>query len=60
MEKELQDEMINGDQNRYAIFAGYTPDTDPLFSVNWRGYMTARAGKIGKNSPWYISDNGLT
>ena len=48
------------DEHRYAIFAGHYPDDDPLFSVNWRGYMTARAGKIGHSQPWYITDYGLT
>lgn len=53
-------QFLVNDKNTYAIFAGYTPTTTPLFSVNWRGYMTARAGKIGEKSPWYISDEGLT
>ena len=55
--------IYDNDKDRYAIYAGYNAPTildDPLFSVNWRGYMTARAGRIGKNNPWYISDNGLT
>jgi len=55
--------LYDNDKDRYAIYAGYNAPTvlnDPLFSVNWRGYMTARAGRIGKNNPWYISDNGLT
>lgn len=57
-----------GDSNRYAIYAGYeSPLTCyadeapyPFFSVRWNGYMTARHGKIGYDSPWYISDAGLT
>lgn len=52
--------LISSTDNRYAIFAGYNPDSDPLFSVNWRGYFTARSGKIGNTSPWYIADRGLT
>ena len=57
--------LYDADKNRYAIYAGYNPPNqvggvDPLFTVNWRGYMTARAGKIGTTSPWYISDEGLT
>jgi len=59
--KTLYDE----DKDRYAIYCGYDAPTilnakPPLFTVNWRGYMTARAGKIGYESPWYISDYGLT
>ena len=54
------DDLLIDDKNKYAIFAGYTPTSIPLFSVNWRGYMTVRAGKIGEKSPWYISDEGLT
>lgn len=58
-------EIYTNDMNRYAIYAGYNDpkletEPNPLFSVNWRGYMTARAGKIGKESPWYITDYGLT
>jgi hypothetical protein len=52
--------LIVNDKDQYMIFAGYTPTDTPLFSVNWRGQMTARAGRIGENSPWYITDNGLT
>jgi hypothetical protein len=57
--------LYDADKNRYAIYAGYNPPgqtggVDPVFTVNWRGYMTARAGKIGTTSPWYISDEGLT
>lgn len=57
--------LYDADKNRYAIYAGYNAPgqaggVDPLFTVNWRGYMTARAGKIGTTSPWYISDEGLT
>lgn len=56
------------DPNRYAIYTGYeSPLTcyadeapNPFFSVRWNGYMTARHGKIGYDSPWYISDAGLT
>ena len=57
--KEYAD-LMEACDNRYAIFAGYTPTSDPLFSVNWRGYFTARSGKIGNTSPWYIADRGLT
>ena len=57
--------LYDNDKNRYAIYAGYNSPyaaggVDPLFSVNWRGYMTARAGKIGSSSPWFITDYGLT
>ena len=48
------------DEHRYAIFAGHYADSNPLFSVNWRGFMTARAGRIGADSPWWIHDHGLT
>lgn len=53
------------DKNRYAIYCGYDDPTitaakPPLFTVTWKGYMTARAGRIGYNSPWYVSDQGLT
>ena len=58
-------DLYAADKNRYAIYCGYDDPTiasakPPLFTVNWRGYMTARAGKIGYESPWYISDYGLT
>lgn len=46
------------ESDKYAIFAGYNKN-NPLFTVNWKGYMSARAGKIGETSPWYISDEGL-
>jgi len=58
--KDIQEFLDASYENRYAIFAGYQYDHDPLFSVNWRGYMTARAGKIGDSAPWYITDHGLT
>lgn len=57
---ELDQLYIDDDEHKYAIFAGYDPDVDPIFSVNWRGYMTARAGKIGYTSPWWLTDYGLT
>lgn len=57
----------NESDNKYMIYAGYAPPDSiysndiktPMFTVDWRGYFTARAGKIGLNSPWFISDNGL-
>ena len=64
MQKILFEE---SDSNKFAIYTGYQSPfyggqyaTDPFFSVRWNGYMTARHGKIGKDSPWYISDAGLT
>lgn len=58
-------ELYAQDKNRYAIYCGYDDPTitaakPPLFTVTWKGYMTARAGRIGYNSPWYVSDQGLT
>mgnify|MGYP003404410149 CR=1 FL=1 len=52
---------LNGNEDiDYGIFMSSNEYTDPLFSVTWDGYMTARKGKIGKISPWHISDSGLT
>lgn len=58
------------DSQKYAIYAGYNSPFDlpassqawlkPLFGVKWNGYMVTRYGKIGKNTPWFISDVGLT
>lgn len=59
LNKTLENSLAT-DANKYMIFAGYTPTDKPLFSVNWRGYMTAREGRIGDTSPWYIGDRGLT
>ena len=59
LNKTLENSLTT-DANKYMIFAGYTPTDKPLFSVNWRGYMTAREGRIGDTSPWYIGDRGLT
>lgn len=57
----------NSDANKFAIYAGYqspfnggTLAPNPFFSVRWNGYMTARHGKLGVDSPWYIGDAGLT
>lgn len=52
---------LNGSEDvDYGIFMSSNEYADPLFSVTWDGYMTARKGKIGKISPWHISDSGLT
>jgi len=56
----IQSLYAQDDEHRYAIFAGHYANSDPLFSVNWRGFMTARAGRIGQESPWWIHDYGLT
>lgn len=58
------------DSQKYAIYAGHNSPFDlpassqgwlnPLFGVKWNGYMIARYGKIGKDSPWFVSDVGLT
>ena len=60
LNKSIEAYNASRDADKYAIFAGYTPTDKPLFSVNWRGYMTAREGRIGDTSPWYIGDRGLT
>lgn len=49
-----------GDSERFCIFAGENEYYDPYFSVTWDGTMSARRGRIGKSSPWYIDDDGLT
>ena len=70
--QKLRQEMMRklfeeSDANKFAIYAGYQSPfnggmlaTNPFFSVRWNGYMTARHGRIGTDSPWYISDAGLT
>lgn len=59
-EKEITEYINSTEYERYMIFAGHDTYSSPLFSVNWTGYATMRAGKIGDVSPWYISDSGLT
>lgn len=59
----LAEEYYKDDKNRFAIWCGYTSPSDggyPLFSVNWRGFMTSREALIGYQNPWLITDYGLT
>ncbi len=46
--------------NKWMIRAGYTRESDPLFSVNWRGSAQMREALIGYKSPWLVMDYGLT
>lgn len=50
----------NVQAERFCIFTGANEYQDPSFSVTWDGTLSARKGQIGKTSPWYIDDNGLT
>ena len=61
IKKEESENIKQDDKNKFAIYAGYNENIkNALFTVDWRGRMTARSGKIGEKSPWYISDEGLT
>lgn len=58
--RDISDKISSKDTEKYAVFAGYKPELDPLFSVNWRGAMSAREALIGYDSPWLVTDYGLT
>ena len=60
---EIEAKYYKDDNNRFAIWCGYDPPNQggyPLFSVNWRGFMTAREALIGYHNPWLVTDYGLT
>lgn len=60
---EIETKYYKDDNNRFAIWCGYDPPSQggyPLFSVNWRGFMTAREALIGYHNPWLVTDYGLT